>query len=1010
MSTNHHPKLKIFKYSMIAIAVIALTANTVNAEEVKNKANSIVEKTADTKPDIETLLIIGQRGNLISAQNMKMNSDTVMDAISSEDIGAMPDRSVLEAVSRMPGVAIERFAAGDDPDHFGVEGGGVVVRGLTFVRSEFNGRDSFSADSGRGLSFEDVSPDLMGSVELYKNQTADMIEGGIAGTLSLNTRKAFDSAGRVFAFSADATYTDLREETTPTFSALYSDIWENDLGRWGLLVNASSSSLKVESNAVQVGVYEKQNRQIEGKDIYVPDGVRLSKKQDDSERSGFASSLQWENPDRTILLTGEYIRSEATLGWNENVIEMDDDDSKNNLLPINGTEFEFDDNGYFESGIITSEAEWRGDGSPKRYGMQQNTITRARDDESIVNDISFNAKFTPNDSWAIDFDIQYIDAAMQIKDVQVSGATRAVVALDLGGVGIPGISLVRPSYDGQLDNINATPFTNPTNNFWRHALDHVSDNDGQEIATRLDAEYTFDDSLISAVQFGVRYSNREQTTRQSLFNWGVLSESFAGGNIYYADTDVPYEEVSFENFSRNSSLGIDGGNNLLFPSKDIVENYAGLNDALANTKASGATWVPLAHREGAIGHFLPNEINQTEETSNAAYIKFDFEGDIGDFYYSANVGLRYVKLNNETAGATVFPVGPKGPEFSNEPGFEPDELHKLRPDQLAFSDGTSIEKIVSSSYSNVLPSFNLKLDVTDEVLVRVGFSEAISLPSLGNLRSHVGIQGDGRIRTTDPVTTPGEEPETLEFDRFVADSGNPLLKPMESYNYDLSLEWYFSEVGILTTSLFYKDIKNYFISGVTVTDFTNNGVTQPVEVKGSTNGDEGTIKGLEVSYQQFFDTLPGAFSGLGVQLNYTRINEEGSPNSGLNDSIIDTRASEFAFDNLPLEGLSEQSANAALLYEKYDISARIAYSWRSDYLLTSRDVITSLPIYNEANGQLDASIFWDVSDNWKLGLQGTNLNNNITETTMQINQEGDRKTRSWFTNDRRYSLVVRANF
>ena len=79
-------------------------------------------------------------------------------------------------------------------------------------------------------------------------------------------------------------------------------------------------------------------------------------------------------------------------------------------------------------------------------------------------------------------------------------------------------------------------------------------------------------------------------------------------------------------------------------------------------------------------------------------------------------------------------------------------------------------------------------------------------------------------------------------------------------------------------------------------------------------------------------------------------------------------------------------------------------------MLTTRDVITALPIYNTANGQLDASIFWDVSDNWKIGMQGTNLNNNVTETEMQVNQEGDKVTRSWFTNDRRYSLVVRATF
>jgi TonB-dependent receptor len=909
----------------------------------------------------------------------------------------------------MPGVAIERFSAADDPDHFGVEGGGVVVRGLTHVRSEFNGRDSFSADSGRGLSFEDVSPELMGSVELFKNQTADMIEGGIAGTVSLNTRKPFDSQERVFAFSADVTYTDLREETTPTFSALFSDSWETDSGRWGFLANVSSSKINVESNGVQVGLYEKQDWQInEGQDLYVPQSTRLSKKQDDSERQGFASSLQWESPDKTILLTSEYIRSKAGLAWSENVMEMDDGDSKVNMFPVEGTEFEFDDNGYYESGVITSFAGWRGDGSPQIYGMQHNMQTRVRDEESIVNDYSFNAKFTPNDSWSFMFDIQYIDSTMEIEDVSVMGGTRAVVGMDLRGSGVPDITLYHPGYNNQADYAPSSPFTDPSANFWRSAMDHVSDNEGDELSTRLDAEYTFDRGIVKSVQFGARYSDREQTTRQSTYNWGVLSEAWADHNIWFDETDVPYDEVSFDGFARGGTLNMEGGNAFLFPSMSMVKNYAGLNDALTNAKAVDWAWNPLADRGDATGHFIPKEINKTEETSTAAYVKVNFEGDIGGLDYSANIGVRYVKLQNDTHGFTSFPDDvPKNPDDPYE------DKNYLVPDQAAFGNNASEELLASSDYNNVLPSLNFKLNLTDELLLRLAFSEAIALPSLGHLRNYVEIEGKEIQITYDPNVPPGEKPLPIssEYERYTGKSGNPYLKPMESYNYDLSLEWYFSEAGSLTTSLFYKDLSNYFINGVSLREYTNNGATQQVEVAGATNGDEGTIKGIEVAYQQFFDTLPGALSGLGIQLNYTHINEDGSPNSGLSDSGGDSEsAGDIAFDNLPLEGLSEQNANAALLYEKFGISARIAYNWRSDYLLTTRDVITKLPIYNEANGQLDASVFWDVNTNWKIGLQGTNLNNNITKTSMQINDEGDRKSRSWFTNDRRYSLVVRATF
>jgi len=1002
MKNNKDKKMlkqnKAFKYSLIASAVLGLSSVSAFAEEAS-------KKEVKAEDEVEVIEIKGQRGNLISAQNMKLNADTVMDAISAADMGSMPDRSVLEAISRMPGVAIERFAAADDPDHFGVEGGGVVVRGLTHVRSEFNNRDTFSADSGRGLSFEDVSPELMGSVEIYKNQTADMIEGGIAGTVNLNTRKAFDSDGRVFAFSADATYTDLREETSPTFSALYSDIWQLDSGRLGFLVNYSNSEIKVESNGVQVGLYEQQNWD-ESK--YVPRSTRLSKKLDDREREGFASSLQWESSDKTLLLTGEYIRSKAGLAWNESVMEMDDGDSHSNMLPVDGTEFEFDDNGYFESGVITSEAGWRGDGSPQRYGMQHTMQTRARDEESIVNDYSFNAKYTPNDTWSFNFDVQYVDSTMEIEDVSVMGATRAVVGMDLSGSGVPDISLYHPGYDGQADYTPSNPFTDPSKHFWRSAMDHVSENEGEEFSTRLDAEYTFDESIVKSVEFGVRYSDRDQTTRQSTYNWGVLSEAWAGGNVWYSDVGVPYNEVSFDNFARGGMLSMEGGNSFIFPSVDMVKDYANLNGALADAKAVDWGWNPLADRGDATGHFIPNEINETKETSTAVYLKFNFEGDFSGMDYSANVGFRYVKLENDTAGFVNYPD-----DLPNDPDDPTDIGNVLVADQAAFGNAASESMVASSEYTNVLPSVNFKLNLTDELLLRFAFSEAIALPSLGNLRNYVGIGGQDMVVEFDPDVPPGEEPIPVSaaYDRYTASSGNPYLKPMESYNYDLSLEWYFAEAGSLTATLFYKDLSNYFINGVTIRDYTNNGSTQQVEVAGATNGDKGTIGGFEVAYQQFFDTLPGAFSGLGVQLNYTHINEDGSPNAGLRDSGSDsTSAGDFAFEDLPLEGLSEQNANAALLYEKYGFSGRIAYNWRSEYLLTTRDVITTLPIYNEANGQLDASLFWDVNENWKVGIQGTNLNNNVTETLMQINQEGDKKTRSWFTNDRRYSLVVRATF
>ena len=113
-----------------------------------------------TNSELSTVVITGQRAALQSAQNIKKNADEMVDSISADDIGKLPDRSVIEVLQRIPGITLDR-AMTNDPQHFSVDGNSVTIRGLSFIRSEMNGRDSFSANGGRSLNFEDVPPELM---------------------------------------------------------------------------------------------------------------------------------------------------------------------------------------------------------------------------------------------------------------------------------------------------------------------------------------------------------------------------------------------------------------------------------------------------------------------------------------------------------------------------------------------------------------------------------------------------------------------------------------------------------------------------------------------------------------------------------------------------------------------------------------------------------------------------------------------------------------------------------
>lgn len=991
---------KTYKRTMLATAIL-LSLPTIAQEN--NDAN-----VADS--DVEVIEVKGVRGNLINAQNMKRDGDTVLDAISAKDIGSLPDRSVLEAIVRLPGVSIERFAGANDPDHFGVEGSGVVVRGLTHTRSEFNGRDTFTADSGRGLSFQDVPPELMGGVEVYKNQSADMIEGGIAGTVNLVTRKPFDNDERVLAVTVDGTYGDFIKETTPSFSGLYSDIFDLSNGRVGVLFNYSNSELKAQSDGAQIGRYEEQSQMIDDQTIFAPRTTRLTRKQDDRKREGFASTLQWENDDRTLVATAEFIRSDSSLAWTENAIEMADDDRIADLNPVAGTEFEISDQGLFESGLITSTAGWRGNDAERQpggeFGVQHAFITRSREQNSVVDDFGLNVKYRPNDSWAFNVDLQYVNSESDILDFSVMGANRAVVGIEQNGSNTPTIGFYDPAYSG-----DAEYFTNPHSYFWRSAMDHISDNEGEETAFAADAQYTFDDGFFTELKIGVRQAKREQITRQSTYNWGWLSEAWSGGgNAWFDAQDGElgdnltnnYEQISFDNFARGSVLKESTADTFLFPNVELATNYDSAEETFT---ALSPGWSSLSSRTGGESHFIPNEINDTVEENRAVYIKANFEGELGDVDYTGNIGLRYVNIQNETQGFITFPdnIGDSA-DLSDPENYLPAE-------QTAFGDAGSVAQAASSEYTNVLPSFNIKFEMSEDLIMRFGFSEGIALPDLGNMRNYVEIQAQDAVNTYEGT---GDDRQIVSsrYSRYTAKSGNPFLKPMESYNYDLALEWYFAEgVGSLTTSLFYKDLSNYFINGSVDRVYTNNGVSQTVQVDGATNGDEGSIQGIEIAYQQFFDFLPAALSGLGMQFNYTYIDEEGSPNPGLSPDKPNSEEGEgVAFDNLPLEGLSENNFNLVGMYEKYGVTARVAYNWRSEYLLTTKDVITQLPIFNEDGGQVDASIFYAITDQLQLGIQGTNLTDEITRTSMQIDNEGTQTGRSWFVNDRRFSLVLKGNF
>ncbi|MGW8391467.1 TonB-dependent receptor plug domain-containing protein [Pseudoduganella sp. HUAS MS19] len=298
----------------IATALLALLAAT----NAMSQAQAVAATGA--QPESASVVVVtGQRAALQSAQAIKRNADEIVDSIVAEDIGKLPDRSVTEVLQRVVGVAIDRTMAKNGPEHYSVEGSGVTVRGLTYVRSELNGRDSFSANGGRSLNFEDVPPELMAGVDIYKNPSVEQIEGSIGGLVNLRTALPFDYKGSKVALSADYTYNELGGRKKPDGSILASNCWKTPAGDFGALVDLAYSESATRTDAFQVEPYYPRTDVVNGKTVWVPKGAQWRTLEFDRKREGHYGALQWQ---KNSMLKSHltYFKSKYQMQWDERAI------------------------------------------------------------------------------------------------------------------------------------------------------------------------------------------------------------------------------------------------------------------------------------------------------------------------------------------------------------------------------------------------------------------------------------------------------------------------------------------------------------------------------------------------------------------------------------------------------------------------------------------------------------------------------------------------------------------
>ncbi|MCX7283324.1 MAG: TonB-dependent receptor [Novosphingobium sp.] len=1050
VSSNHIKQLACG----VSLAVLALGSQAAFAQDAaKDSAEADAEKTGDT-----AIVVTGYRASLQNAQSIKQRAATIVDALSAEDIGALPDRSVNEALQRVPGVAITRYASAEDSQHYSVEGSGVTIRGLNYVKGLFNGRDTFSVSGGREISYNDVAPELVSSIEVYKNLTPDMIEGGISGTTSINTRRPFDSSKQLVYLSAEVNYGDLAKRAAPNVTGLYSNQWILPSGdRVGLLASATYSRLysKVDS-AFIASPFERftgtrtfntgspyESRVTDtfncGSGLatcYAPTGGGVRTQDFDRRRIGLSAALQYATADDRLIATAAFLRTEGRNSWSEHTIEPNVwYPDVNATFPAAGTNYTFDQNGVFVKGDITRPGGFQGGWSGGNYlntlpQFQQGGIFTTQSNRGFItdyrtDDYSFEMKFKATDRLRFNLDGQYIKARAKEVDQIIDTATWSNVSIDNSGK-IPQIAF----NIGRLPN-GTTPtaeayFANPNSLYFRDAFTDRDDNNGEEWAFRGDAEYDLsDDGFLRRIRVGGRYADRDQVVRNNNYNnWGAPSETwtFPNGAQTYATIDPSlYEVFQFGNFFRGESTQPPGA---VFLQGNIAENYD-QTQALLRTITARATgnYQPIEDRACATvnTYFCPNEVFRNSERTLAGYVRVDFSTDKGGgSYLDGNIGVRYVDTLGVSFGALTAPLRntvlpstfPTVAAYCSAPRQPADPIPpicRLTPTQqanvLAFANGASEPLAARNKFSHWLPSLNLRFHANDQLQFRFAASRAISRPTFDNLRAFIGV--NATVNQANDLV-------------FTSNSRNPYLRPTEATQFDLTGEWYFSPVGSLTASLFYKHLEKVIDNnGQGVISATNNGQTFDVVLNGPANTDKGAnIKGFELAYQQTFDFLPGALSGLGLQASYTYIDPgkipTSTPANGTGDGARPPGEVNKLYSLLPLPQLSKHNANVAAFYDKGGFYARLAYSWRSRYLLSTRDCcFPFLPVFSEPTGQLDGSMFLTVNNTFKIGVQGNNLLNEITRTSFALYAKDNqivRAKRGAFVTDRRFALSVRVSY
>ena len=779
-------------------------------------------RPADRAP-VETITVQGIRESLEKSIETKRNADALVEVVTAEDIGKMPDKNIADAVQRLPGVTISSQSGGsggfDENDRVSLRGTNPSLT-QTLVNGHYiSSGDWFVLDQvglvGRSVSFSLLPSELVSQVIIRKSATADLVEGGVAGAVDIITRKPLQFRKQVTVEASVGTvYADLPDKWDPQVNGLIN--WKNDAGNVGVMVQ---------------GFYEKRHLRRDGQEIlgyaqvapgsplatarpdlanvFYPTLIGSALFEQERERRGGLIDVQVK-PSREfeIDFTAFGSHMEATnynrnwMFWGSRVIGSD------NRVPSAYT---------VRNGTLVA-ATWPNAGTPgnnAQYAIVDQIYRPGTFSETSF--VNLDAKWLVADRLTI---------AGRIGTTEGKGETPKQAVFE-GDVFNTGASYSMNGIGSPVDM--AFPSGNPAN-FAGTALDWIfgaspAKTRDREKYGQIDGDWGFDRGAFSNVKFGARFAEHKRETHQ-----------VAQGPLFSADPFAPGNLPRWNGETYPGDFGNRLGGN--WP-RNVWQIDAGELERWGDV---------YSNRDPLTRQFWPGEFSMTEKAA-AGYLMANFEGP-GWF---ANAGVRYVKTTEEVTVNTAVDANVCAPlaPCPQVPGAI-----------TTSAFGTFYRRVVENDYNDWLPSANLRLDLNKQMVLRFAAARTMAKPDFSAL---------GGAVTADDTTRTGN-------------GGNPNLKPIRSTNLDAAFEWYYAPRALLQAGVFHMDLDNYVAFGTYQTQLLNirTGQFETYTISAPVNS-KGRVSGIELGWQQPL----GMGFGFQANYTYADAKEKRSCAAGENPCITD---------------------------------------------------------------------------------------------------------------------------